>query len=145
MAGMNALLQATGAARGRSAGDRLAAVFVLVVLGLGCLVFFIGIPIGYLWALSKVTDSFATHVVAGLLGIPLAMALFAPALFWVNGLYLRITGAYEAEEDEDWDEPRFRTRGPLEPMLVASFAVAIIALCIWFFFFAKNPALGGFW
>jgi hypothetical protein len=68
------------------------------------------------------------------------MALFAPALFWLNGLYLRVTGIMarlEAEEEETgWHR---RVRGPLEPMLAVSFAVAAIALAIWFFFVAKNP------
>lgn len=128
----------------RRGADRAAATFLLVVLALGCLTFFIGIPVAFLWTLSKLTDSFATHFVGGLVGIPIAMALFSPALFWVNGLYLRVTAA--RSDDEDWDElddePRFRARGPLEPMLVASFMVALIALVVWFFFFAENPALG---
>jgi hypothetical protein len=127
----------------RRPADRLAAAFLLVVLALGCLIFFIGIPLAFLWALSKLTDSFATHFIGGVLGIPLVMALFAPALFWINGLYLRVTGALA--EEEDWeevdDEPRFRPRGPLEPMLVGSLIVALIAMTVWFFFFAKNPVL----
>lgn len=127
----------------RRVRDRLAAGFILVVLALGCLCLFIGIPVGFLWALSKLTDSFATHFVGGVLGIPVAMALFAQGLFWVNGLYLRVTGAMVG--DDEWDEleeePQFRIRGPLEPMLVASFVVALIAFVVWFFFFAENPVL----
>jgi hypothetical protein len=31
-------------------------------------------------------------------------------------------------------------RGPLEPMLIVSFLVALVALCVWFFVFAENPS-----
>ena len=123
-----------------TAGRRLAAAFVLVVLGIACIVFWVGIPIAGLWALSKATDSFVTHFVVGLIGVPTAMALFSPVLFWLNFLYLRVSGALERlEEDEVESGWQRRLRGPLEPMLLASFLVALVALCIWFFFVAENP------
>ena len=31
--------------------------------------------------------------------------------------------------------------GPLEPLLVICFAIALVALVVWFFFFAENPLL----
>jgi flagellar biosynthesis protein FliQ len=121
-------------------GDRIAGAFVLVVLAVACLVFWVGIPVGVLWALSKATDDATTHFVSGLLGVPLVMALFSPFLFWLNNLYLRVTGVLdrlaEDEEEAGWQR---RVRGPLEPMLFLSLAVAIVALCIWFFFVAENP------
>jgi ABC-type dipeptide/oligopeptide/nickel transport system permease component len=120
--------------------DRIAAAFVLAVLAVACLVFWIGIPLAVLWGLSKATDDATTHFVSGLLGVPLAMALFSPLLFWLNNLYLRVTGVLdrlaEDEEESGWQR---RVRGPLEPMLFLSLAVAIVALCIWFFFIAEDP------
>jgi len=120
--------------------DRIAAAFVLAVLAVACLVFWIGIPLAVLWGLSKATDDATTHFVSGLLGVPLAMALFSPFLFFLNNLYLRVTGVLdrlaEDEEESGWQR---RVRGPLEPMLFLSLAVAIVALCIWFFFIAEDP------
>jgi hypothetical protein len=120
--------------------ERVYGGFVLVVLAIACVAWWIALPVGTLWALSKATDDAATHFVAGLLGVPLVMALFSPILFWLNGLYLRVTGILarlEAEEEETgWHR---RVRGPLEPMMAISFVVAAIALAIWFFVFAKNP------
>ena len=119
---------------------RLAGAFVLVVLAVACLAFWVGIPIGALWALSKATDSFAGHFVLGLLLVPMAMALFSPALFWLNNLYLRVTGVFQRlEEDEREAGWQRRLRGPLEPMLFVSLVVALVALTIWFFIFAENP------
>ena len=67
------------------------------------------------------------------------MAMTAPILLWLNGLYLRVTGVFarleEDEEESDWHR---RLRGPLEPMMFVSLAVAFIALCIWFFFIADT-------
>jgi hypothetical protein len=121
---------------------RAAGIFVLVVMVAACLTFWIGVPLGGLWVLSKLTDSFATHFVLGLLLIPLAMALFSPALFWLNGLYLRATGVLGRlaadERETGWHR---RVRGPLEPMLVVSFLIALVALFVWFFVYAENPPI----
>ena len=124
------------------ARDRIAATFVLAIMALGCMGLFLGVPLAVLWGLSKLTDSFAAHFVGGLLGIPLAIALLSPVLFWLNGLYLRITTTHADEEEWDnLDDPLLRVRGPLEPMLVVAFALALVALIVWFFFFAENPVL----
>jgi hypothetical protein len=121
------------------ARERIAGAFVLVVMAIACVSWWIGVPILTLWGLGHATDDGPTHFVTGLLGVPLAMAVTAPILLWLNGLYLRVTGVYarvmEDEEDDDW---RRRVRGPLEPMMFVSLAIAFAALCIWFFFIADT-------
>jgi hypothetical protein len=120
--------------------DRLAGAFVLTVMGVACAAFWIGVPLGFLWALSKATDDFAVHFVGGLIGAPAAMALFSPVLFWLNNLYLRVTGiAARLDADERESGWRRRVRGPLEPMLFVSFGIALVALTVWFFFYAEDP------
>jgi len=126
-----------GNARRLSWADRLAAVFLLGLMAAGCLVLWIGVPIGVLWGLSKLTDSFSAHFVLGLLGVPVAMALFSPALFWVNGLYLRVTGALDRDDEEE--DAGWGLHGPLELFLYVSMAIAVVALFVWFFGFASNP------
>jgi Na+/H+ antiporter NhaD/arsenite permease-like protein len=117
--------------------DRVAAMFILLLLGAGSLVLWIGIPYGLLWFFSRVTDSWNRHFLMSLVLIPIAMALFAPALFWLNGLYLRVTGVVRPDEEDD--EPLRRIRGPLEFFLYMGMLAALIALTVWFFFFARNP------
>jgi hypothetical protein len=120
--------------------ERIAGAFVLVVMAIACSVFWVGIPAGGLWLLGQLTDSSTTHFLAALIGIPLAMAAYTPLLFWLNGLYLRVTGVLRrAAADEDESGWSRRLRGPLEPLLFASFVIELIALCIWFFFLAENP------
>jgi hypothetical protein len=119
---------------------RLAGAFVLCVLLIAAVTFWIGVPLAFLWALSKATDDGTTHFVVGLIGAPLAMAAFAPVLFWLNNLYLRVTGVFERlQQDEDEAEWQRRVRGPLEPILFVALGLAIVAMCVWFFGFAKNP------
>jgi hypothetical protein len=138
-------MEAGSVSRGGRAGpvrERLAGAFVLCVLVLASIVFWVGIPVGFLWVLGKLTDDGATHFVVGLIGAPLSMVLFSPVLFWLDGLYLRVTGVYDRlDEDEEEAGWQRRIRGPLEPIMLISLAVAIVALCIWFFVFAEYPLL----
>ncbi len=118
--------------------DRIVAGFLLLLLAAGSLALWLVIPAGSLWLLSRLSENSLFHLLVGLFAVPTAMLLFAPVLFWLNGLYLRVTGhwAYDAEEDR----PR-RLRGPLEPLLLWSFLIAFVALAYWFFFLAEDPAL----
>jgi ABC-type dipeptide/oligopeptide/nickel transport system permease component len=124
-----------------TARDRAASAFLLGLMACGCVALFTAVPLGVLWGVAQLTDSFATHFVLGLVGIPLAIAALAPCLFWLNGLYLRVKLATMPDDEWDDDGPHERLGGPLEPMLVAAFVVAVVAICVWFFVFAENPVL----
>ena len=117
--------------------------FLLGVLAVGCAVLWIGIPIACLWAAGEITDERSQRLLIVLPSVLVSMVLWGKGLFWVNRLYVRIrmgVAAVEPDPDADeWDEPRW-IRGPLEPMLVATLFVALAALFVWFFVFAKNPS-----
>ena len=120
--------------------ERILGTFVLAVMTLACVGWWIGVPLLTLWGLGQVTDDGPTHFVGGLIGVPLMMVLTAPILIWLNGLYLRVTGILaRAEADEEESGWSRRLRGPLEPLMFASLAIAIVALFVWFFVFAENP------
>jgi hypothetical protein len=119
--------------------ERILGTFVLAVMTVACLGWWIGVPLLTLWGLAQATNDGPTHFVGGLIGVPLMMVLTAPILIWLNGLYLRVTGILaRAQADEDESGWRRRLRGPLEPLMFASLAVAIVALSVWFFFFAET-------
>jgi hypothetical protein len=132
------------ASTGPRVSDRLASAFLLVLMSVGCLVLWIGIPIGCLWLAAKWSDSNAEHFLYVLPMVLVGMAVFAKFLFWLNRLYVRVTlGAHAVEADaeaDEWDEPRW-VRGPLETLLVGSLVIAIIALFAWFFLLAENPSM----
>jgi hypothetical protein len=124
-------------ARGRLR-DRAAAAFLLCLMAVGSFVLWIGVPYGCLYVSSKLVDSLAGHFVVSLPMTLAAMVIWGWGLFWVNALYLRVTGFFDVPEDPD--EPPRRIRGPLEPILVGSLVIALIALFVWFFGFAENPS-----
>ncbi len=117
--------------------DRLAAAFLLVLMTVGSLVLWIGVPLGCLYVASKLADTLAEHFVIVLPMAIAAMCAWGWFLFWLNGLYLRITGFFD---EQDPDEPPRRIRGPLEPIIVGSLIIALVALFVWFFGFAENPS-----
>ena len=122
--------------RGR-ARDRFVAAFLLCAMAIGSLVLWIGVPAATLYASSKLVDTLAGHFLVALPMTLTAMMIWGSALFWLNGLYLRVTGFFD--EPEDPDEPPRRIRGPLEPILIGSLIIALVALFVWFFGFAENP------
>jgi hypothetical protein len=118
--------------------ERAIAAFLLLLMVLGSVVLWVGVPVGGLWLASKLTDSFGLHM-------PIALAIIIPALFlgagalaWLNSLYLRVISA--GEEDPPRMPWQARRRGPLEPILAITFGIAVIALFVWFFMFAHNPS-----
>jgi hypothetical protein len=121
--------------------DRIAAGFLLALLGVGSLALWIGIPTLSMWLASKAADTLAYHFILALLMTLVGMALWIVFLAWLNQLYLRVSGIaarLEADRRAGWARQRFR--GPLELFLTVSFMLAIVALFIWFFFFAQNPS-----
>ena len=122
------------------ASDRLASGFLLVLMALGTLALWIGIPIAGLWGLSKVTDSIGTHFLAALVVIPTAIVLFAVALTWLNRLYLRVRRASRPEDERPW-----AIRGPLDFFMRWSLLLAGIAFLAWFFILAENPSSCSGW
>jgi hypothetical protein len=118
------------------------AAFVLAVMAAACFAFWVGVPLAMLWGLGQLTDDRTTHFVAGLIGVPLAMVLFANVLFWLNGLYLRVTGV-AARREADLRETGWQRRagGPLEPMLFVSLAIAIVAVAVGFVLADNSPPM----
>ena len=122
--------------------ERIAGAFILVVMTVSCFAFWTGVPAATLWALGEVVESQTVHFLSALVAVPAMMLVSAMFLFWLNGLYLRITGVLRRlEADEDEAEWRRRLRGPLEPLLITSLFIEVIALFVWFFLFAENPSV----
>ena len=120
--------------------DGLAAPFLLALLAAGSLAVWTAVPAASLWAAGKLARSTTEHYLIGLPLTLFAMALSGLLLFWLNGLYLRVTG-YSASPDDPGEPPR-RLRGPVEPLLVGSLYLAVVAFLVWLLVFATNPGPG---
>jgi hypothetical protein len=119
--------------------DRVAGAFLLALLAVGCVVLWIGIPWGGMWLTGEIADSSASQFLYALALIPATMFVWALGLAWINNLYMRITGIHRGDEEDEPGSWR-RMRGPLEALLIASLALAIGALFVWFFLIAENPS-----
>ena len=118
----------------------LAAAFVFIAIALGSLALWVVVPPLVFWGLSLVIDSGSGHYVAALVGVPVAMLAWVVLLSWLNDLYLRIRAHAGVATPLHWSGERPpASRGPLEPLLLTSLAIALVAIAYWFFVLAENP------
>lgn len=120
--------------------EGLAASFLLALLAAGSLALWTAVPASSLWAAGKLASSKTEHYLIGLPLALFAMALWGLPLLWLNGLYLRVTGHPRSPDDPH--EPPRRLSGPVEPLLVGSLYLAIVAFVVWLVAFATNPGPG---
>jgi hypothetical protein len=126
----------------RAEPTRLVAAALIVLMAVGSMALWIAVPAACLYASSKLTSSSTDQFLVALPMTAAGMILFGSFLAWLNHLYLRVSGelARYEEEMEDFEPGAVpRLHGPLEPLLVGSLIIAVIALFVWFFAFAKNP------
>jgi len=109
--------------------DRLVALALLAMMAVGCLALWVAVPAGILIGLGKLTESPTAHLALGLVLVPVGMISTGVLLAWMNHLYLRVTGVVGRFKPSEDDAPR-RLRGPLEPLLLASFFLALVALAV---------------
>jgi hypothetical protein len=116
--------------------------FLLLLMAVGALLLWIGVPAGWLWIAGQLTEDTAQHFLLSAIGAPVAIIAWARFLFWLNRLYLRVNlgpAAVTRDPDELDDDPPRWVRGPLEPLLVGSLCVALVAMFFWFFVLAESP------
>ena len=116
--------------------DRVVAWFLIALMAAGSLAMWTVVPAVTLRYGIDLLPTQALQLVVGLALVPASMIVFSLFLFWLNGLYLRVTGHWVYDEKED--RPR-RLRGPLEPLMLWSLLVALVLIAYWFFFLAEGP------
>ena len=121
--------------------DRAVAGLLLVLMAAGSLWLWIGVPALTLWGVAQIVDTSGQHLVLGLLAVPATMVLFAGLLFWLNGLYLRVTASQRTLEDEDGELRQIR--GPLELLMGWSLAAAVVVALVWLFLHPIPQLSGG--
>jgi hypothetical protein len=113
------------------AGPASAALVLLMLAG--CLVLWVGVPLGWLWIGSQVQTaaSLGTALLVTMAGIILSIFLLVIGLSWVN------------RRHADLLERRGRppTASALEVILVSSAGIAMVGFGVWFFGFAGASPL----
>jgi heme/copper-type cytochrome/quinol oxidase subunit 2 len=109
------------------------AALILIML-LGCVFLWVGVPLGWLWIGSQVqaSASVGTAVLVTLLGAVVTIVVVAPLLARLNRIHV------ELREARDQPVGKYSV---LEVMLVVSAGIAVLGFGIWFFGFAGSSPL----
>jgi hypothetical protein len=102
---------------------------LVALMVLGGLALWIGVPAGILWGLGEMTDTKSQHLLLGLLAVPIGMALCGVVLAFLNRAYMRRTGI-----EGSW------ANGPLDGIVVACAAAALVAFAVWMVFGTEGVA-----
>jgi hypothetical protein len=114
-------------------GGPLSALLVLVML-VGCLFLWVGVPLGWLWIGSQVQSSasLGTALMITMVGIVTTILLVVTMLSWVNRRHVAL------QERRSGHLPPYSA---LEVIFVSSAGLAVVAFGIWFFGFAGASPL----
>lgn len=124
------------------------AILLILMMAVGSVFLWIGIPVGWVWIASRTVKtsqpSFGPYLLV-LIATPLTMWLWARLLFRLNDLYSRVTGqTYEVRTQLPWhrsmrgERVSNRQTTVLDWVMILSVSVALTAFAIWFFFFAGS-------
>jgi hypothetical protein len=113
-------------------GGLASAALVLLMLA-GCLLLWVGVPLGWLWIGSQVqgSASLGAALMVTMGGILVSIVILVIALGRLNRLHARLNEARE----------RPASASALEVILVSSAGLAILGFGIWFFGFAGASPL----
>ena len=124
---------------------RAALACVIVV---GSLVFWIGIPLFWIWVAGQLIDEYPSIYLLALAACPLTMIVWGWILYRVNAIYVERTppppdapGAQRSAWLGSLSGDRRPKRGQaslLDVSMVVSVIIALTALTVWFFAFAHT-------
>jgi hypothetical protein len=124
------------------------ALFLILVMAVGSVILWIGIPVGWIWVASqtvKTSQPTLGPYLLVLFAVPITMWIWGKLLFRMNGLYSRLTGqTYEVRAQLPWHKSMRDERGSGRPttvldiVMVVSVSIALTAFGIWFFRFAGS-------
>lgn len=127
---------------------KLPAALLILLMAVGSVVLWIGVPLGWIWLASNIVDSSEpslTPYVMVLVGIPLTMVVVGKGLAQLNRIYGEVTGTTPTvrvvlpwqrslRDDRNAGAPRT----VLDVVMVCSVTVAVVLFGLWFFLFAGS-------
>ena len=125
------------------------AILLVLLMAVGSILMWIGLPLGLIWLASSLTSSSQPSLgpyLLILIGLPVGMVIIGKALGSLDRMHGRITG--RADDDRQraaWlqsmrDErgPQRKQRSVLDTVMIISVILAIVAGAVWFFGFAGS-------
>jgi hypothetical protein len=129
-----------------------AALLLVLLMAVGSVLMWVGVPLGLLFLASKLADSsnpsLGPYLVV-LIGLPVGMAVIGKGLGALDRLHARITGIEIGEHQPGWtrslraERAPVRRGGVLDRVMLVSVALAAAAFAVWFFGFAGSSLPGG--
>ena len=126
----------------------LLGTLLIGLMAVGSVLLWIGVPVGWLYLASKLTDSSQPTMgpyVLVIVGIPATMIVVGKALAALDRTYGRVTGtALGTRVQAPWhrsmrgDRSSTRPRSVLDVVMVCSVALAVVCFAVWFFVFAGS-------
>jgi hypothetical protein len=133
---------------GRTLVTRPIAVLLILLMAVGSIVLWIGIPVGWVWVASRTVKSSQPSLGPYLLVLcatPISMWIWGKLLFRLNDVYSRLTGqTSEVRTQLPWHKSMRGERSSNRPttvldlVMIVSVSVALTAFGVWFFFFAGS-------
>ena len=123
-------------------------VCVIALMAIGSIAMWLGVPLGLIYAVSKMVDS--TQPSLGpyliiLFGVPLGMTIIGKGLGSLDRYYIRKTGGMQERYRAGWLKSMRAERKSgsswkvLDVVMIWSVTTAGIAMGIWFLFFSGSP------
>ena len=125
-----------------------AALFLIILMAIGSVILWIGIPVGWLYIASLMVDSSQPTLgpyVLVIFGIPITMVIFGKLLFMLDRAFERVTGrTSETEFRAPWlksmraERSNKRRLTVLEGVMIVSVSLALLCFGLWFVLFAGS-------
>lgn len=135
----------------RTAARGTVAALLVVVMVVGSILMWIGVPVFWLWLASRMVDSSQPSLgpyLLVLVGIAVSMVVIGKGLGAVNHLHMDITGNLpEKREQTIWlrsmraEREVKRHTGVLGVVMAWSVSIALIVFGAWFFLFAEGGGI----
>ena len=128
------------------------AIALVLLMGIGSIVMWLGVPLGLVYAASRLADTSAPTLGPYLLvfiGLPIGMAIMAKLLGRLDHWHQRLTRTGpERPQQAPWmrsmrgERGSTRERGVLDTVMIVSVGLALAGFGIWFFGFAGSSLPG---
>ena len=132
----------------RTMATKPIAVLLVLLMAVGSVFLWIGIPVGWVWIASRTVKTSQPTLGPYLLVLcatPLTMWLWGKLLFRLNDVYSRLTGqTSEVRTQLPWHKSMRGERASNRPttvldlVMIVSVTLALTAFGVWFFFFAGS-------
>jgi hypothetical protein len=135
----------------RTAARGTVAALLVLVMAVGSILMWIGIPVFWLWLASRIADSSQPSIglyLLVLVGIVVSMGVIGKGLGVVNHIHMGITGTLpQRREQTIWlrslraEREVKRETGVLGIVMAWSVSVALLCFGAWFFLFAEGGGI----